>query len=57
MLNSCADAGMRVKFAHGAGVTREGCVMPLKGGRWEARMFAADPLSPPPDPAGDGLDD
>ena len=55
MLNSCADAGMRVKFAHGAGVTREGCVMPLKGGRWEARMFAAHPLSPADD--GDGLED
>ena len=60
VLNSCADAGVKVRFAHGALVTREGVVLPpLKGGRWAARTLTYDPLSPPPpeDPIGDGLDD
>ena len=47
ILNACADAGLRIRFAHGAVVTREGYVLPLKAGRWTARTLAYDPLSPP----------
>ena len=55
MLNSCAEAGLKVKFAHDGAVTREGYVLPLKSGRWTARTLAYDPLSPPEQP--DDLDD
>jgi len=50
---------MRPRFAHGALIAREGVVLPplAPGMRWAARTLAYDPLSPPGDPAGDGLDD
>ena len=54
VLNTAADAGMPVRFAHGAATTREGYVLPLAGGRWTARTLTYDPLSPPP---GDDEDD
>ena len=59
VLNSCADAGMKPKFAHGALITREGVVLPplADGHRWAARTLAYHPLSPAADEAGDGLDD
>jgi hypothetical protein len=57
VLTSCAETGMPVKFAHGAGMTYEGCVLRLPDGGWESRLFAAAPMSPKPDPHGDGLDD
>ena len=60
MLNSCTEAGLRVRFSHGAVATREGYVLPLKGERsgWTARTLAYDPLvSPAEDPIGDGLDE
>lgn len=49
VMNACSDAGMKVRFAHGAVVTREGYVLPLKAGQWTARTLAYDPLSPPDD--------
>ena len=55
MLNACTDAGMRVKIAHGSVLTREGYVLPLKGGRWTARTLAYDPLAAPESP--DDMDD
>ncbi len=55
VLNASADAGLKVKFAHGGAVTREGYVLPLQGGRWTARTLAYDPLSPAEAP--DDLDD
>jgi hypothetical protein len=59
VLNSCADAGMKVKFAHGALITREGVVLPPLSGahRWAARPCAYTPGSPAPGVADDGLDD
>jgi hypothetical protein len=57
VLNSCADAKLKVRFSHGAVLTREGYVLPLGGGRWTARTLAYDPLSPAEDPAGDGMED
>jgi len=55
VLNSCADAGLRVRFSHGGVVTREGYVLPLRGERsgWTARTLAYDPLSPAEEPDGD----
>lgn len=55
VLNAAADSGLKVRFAHGAVMTREGYVLPLKSGRWTARTLAYDPLAPPEDPS--GLDD
>ena len=55
VLNACTDSGLRVKIAHGSVLTREGYVLPLKGGRWTARTLAYDPLSPADD--GDDLDE
>ena len=46
-----------MRLRHGIAVTRHGYVLPLKGGRWTARTLAYDPLSPPEDPAGDGMDE
>jgi hypothetical protein len=56
ILNTAADAGMPVRFAHGAATTREGYVLPLTGGRWTARALTYDPLSPPPGDEDDGDD-
>ena len=53
VLNSCTDADLHVRFAHGSVLTREGYVLPLKAGRWTARTLAYDPLSP----SGDEPDD
>ena len=44
-LNACEDAGMRMHTGAGAVFAHEGVVLRLKGGRWEARMFA-DPEGP-----------
>ena len=49
VLNSAADSGLKVRFAHGAVISREGYVLPLASGRWTARTLAYDPLSPPDD--------
>jgi len=49
VLNTAADSGLKVRFAHGAVLTREGYILPLKSGRWTARTLAYDPLSPPGD--------
>ncbi len=53
VLNSCADAGLRVRFSFGGVTTREGYVLPLRGGRWTARTLAYDLLSPPEGPDDD----
>jgi hypothetical protein len=55
VLNSCADAGLKVKFAHGSALTREGYVLPLGGGRFAVRTPTYNPFPPPEDPS--GLDD
>jgi hypothetical protein len=59
VLNSCTDAGMKPKFAHGALFTREGVVLPPLSAahKWAARTLAYNPLSPAGDEAGDSLDD
>lgn len=52
-LNACADAGLKVRFAHGAVLTEEGYVLPWRIGKqsgWTARTLAYDPLAPEPDP-------
>jgi len=56
-LNAAEAAGVRVRLRHGIAVTRHGYVLPLRGGRWTARTLAYDPLSPPEDPADDGMED
>jgi hypothetical protein len=38
-LSACEDAGMAVKFAHGAAITRQGYVLPLGEGQWAARTL------------------
>jgi hypothetical protein len=53
-LSACGEAGMKVRLAHGAVVTREGFVLPLGDGQWTARTLAYDPFGPPP---GDDDDD
>jgi hypothetical protein len=60
VLNSCGDAGLKVKMRHGVvlmeGRDGGGYVLPLGGGRWTIRTLTYDPFSPP-DLDGDGLDD
>jgi len=46
VLNSCADSDMKIRFAHGVAIGKDGYVLPLAGGRWTARTLAYDPLSP-----------
>ena len=55
-LNACEQAGMRVRFRHGAAYSHHGVVLPPegKGTGWEARAFRQTPLSPGP---GDDEDD
>ena len=36
-LNACDDAGLRVRFRHGAVLTQGGFVLPTEGGPWVAR--------------------
>jgi hypothetical protein len=56
-LNACEKAGMRVHFRHGAVFCHDGVVIPpdRKGGKWAARPFRRDALSPGEAP--DDLDD
>ena len=56
-LNACEQAGVKVRFRHGAVYTAAGVILPpLKPGQdWAARTLTYDPLSPAD--AGDGLDD
>jgi hypothetical protein len=49
-LTQCGEAGMDVKFKHGAVMTREGYVLPIGDGRWAARTLEWTPFS---DQAGD----
>jgi len=37
---------MKIRFAHGVAIGKDGYVLPLAGGRWTARTLAYDPLSP-----------
>lgn len=55
VLNACAGAGIKIRFQHGAVYSREGYVLPLKGGRWAARTLDYGEFTPPPSP--DDLDD
>jgi len=47
-LNTCADAGIRIRVRHGALIALEGYVLPLAGGKWTARTLNYDPFLPYP---------
>ena len=53
ILNACTESGMRVRFAYGSALTREGYVVDTGHGRWRAALLTTygDPL-PPDDPDG-----
>jgi hypothetical protein len=55
-LNSCADAGVKVRMRHGALLAAEGYVLPLAGGRWTARTLNYDPFISLPELADDDFD-
>ena len=38
-LNACQEAGLAVKFRHGAVITPAGYVLEAQGGRWVARTL------------------
>lgn len=52
VLNSCAEAGVKVKMRHGVvlaeGRHGGGYVLPLPDGRWTVRTLTYDPLAPVP---------
>ena len=49
-LNRCEDAGMHMRTGAGAVFAHEGVILRLRGGKWEARMFAGKGDIPRPDP-------
>ena len=57
MLNTCAEAGLKVKMSHGTvlveGRDGGGYVLPLPDDRWTVRTLTYDPLAPP---ASDDMD-
>ena len=54
-LNACEQAGMKVRFRHGAAFSYFGCVLPPegKGNAWVARSFGKLPQSPVEDDGSD----
>lgn len=49
VLNKCTDAGIKVKFKHGAAYTRAGYILPVENDRWVARTLLYTELAPPDD--------
>jgi hypothetical protein len=46
-LNACEDAGLPVRWHHGAVTTREGYVVQFSNGRWAPRTLTWTEFSPP----------
>lgn len=41
-MNAVSDAGLGLRLTHGIIISKQGYVLPLKGGRWTARDVAYD---------------